>query len=31
LEDFSAEGILRPTRGAIEVLDPQALRDRSVV
>jgi CRP/FNR family transcriptional regulator len=31
LEDFSAQGLLRSTRGAIEVLDPQALQSRSVV
>jgi CRP/FNR family transcriptional regulator, anaerobic regulatory protein len=31
LEDLSAEGILRPTRGAIEVLDPQALQARALV
>ena len=31
LEDFSAEGILRPARGAIEVLNPQALRVRAVM
>ncbi len=29
LEDLSAEGILRPTRGTIEILDPQALQDRA--
>jgi CRP/FNR family transcriptional regulator len=31
LEDLSAEGILRPTRGAIEVLDQQALQARALV
>jgi CRP/FNR family transcriptional regulator len=31
LEDFSAEGILRATRGEIEVLDQEALQARSVV
>jgi CRP/FNR family transcriptional regulator, anaerobic regulatory protein len=31
LEDLSAEGILRPNRGVIEVLDPQALQARSVM
>ena len=31
LEDFSAQGLLRSTRGTIEVLDPQALHGRSVV
>jgi len=31
LEDFSAQGLLRSTRGAIEVLDLQALQGRSVV
>jgi CRP/FNR family transcriptional regulator len=31
LEDFSAQGLLRSTRGAIEVLDLQALHGRSVV
>ena len=31
LEDFAAEGILNPTRGAIEVLDPPALQARSVI
>jgi CRP/FNR family transcriptional regulator len=31
LEDLSAEGILRPTRGAIEVLDPPALQARALV
>jgi CRP/FNR family transcriptional regulator len=29
LEDFSAEGMLRSARGAIEVLDPQALQEHS--
>ena len=31
LEDFSAQGLLQSTRGAIEVLDPQALQARSLV
>ena len=31
LEDFSAEGIIRSTRGAIEVMDQEALQARSVV
>jgi CRP/FNR family transcriptional regulator len=31
LEDLSAEGILHSTRGAIEVLDPQALQARTLV
>lgn len=31
LEDLSAEGTLRSKRGAIEVLDPQALQARSVM
>ena len=31
LEDFSAQGLLRSTRGAIEVLDQEALQARSVV
>ena len=31
LEDFSAQSLLRSTRGAIEVLDPQALQSRSVI
>jgi CRP/FNR family transcriptional regulator, anaerobic regulatory protein len=31
LEDLSAEGILHSRRGAIEVLDPQALQARSVM
>jgi len=31
LEDLSAEGILRPMRGSIEVVDPQALQARSVM
>jgi CRP/FNR family transcriptional regulator len=31
LEDLSAEGILRPTRGAIEVLNQQALQARALV
>jgi CRP/FNR family transcriptional regulator len=29
LEDLSADGILRPARGSIEVLDPQALQARA--
>ena len=31
LEDFSVQGLLRSTRGVIEVLDPQALQERSVM
>jgi CRP/FNR family transcriptional regulator len=31
LEDFSDQGLLRSTRGTIEVLDLQALQGRSVV
>jgi CRP/FNR family transcriptional regulator len=31
LEDFSAQGLLRSTRGAIEVLDLPALQARSVM
>jgi CRP/FNR family transcriptional regulator, anaerobic regulatory protein len=31
LEDFSAEGIIHSTRGAIEVMDHEALQARSVV
>ena len=31
LEDFSAQGLIRPSRGEIEVLDPESLRSHSVV